>query len=244
MKNTIIFQTPDELVQATAARVVEIAAQSIAARGVFSLALAGGSTPRALYKLLASDAWRTRIDWQNTHVCFGDERAVVPDSDDSNYRMARESLLNHIDVPPQNIHHMIGEAADLDAAARDYEAQLRALPMPLDLVPLDLVLLGMGDDGHTASLFPGTPALRETQRWCVATDVAPLEPHVRRLTLTYPVLNAARHIFVIVTGKGKMQRAQAVLQGPRDIEKMPVQGIEPIDGELVRMLDADAAALL
>src|SRR5688572_14408281 len=110
MINTLIYKNSNELVQAAAARVVEIATHSIAARGVFSIALAGGSTPRALYQLLATDEWRHRIDWHKTHVCFGDERAVPPDSDDSNYRMAYESLLRHIDIPSQNIHRMKGEA--------------------------------------------------------------------------------------------------------------------------------------
>ena len=114
MTNTITYKTPDELVQAAAARVAEIAEQSIAARGVFSIAMAGGSTPRALYQLLATDEWRGRIDWQKTHVSFGDERAVAPDSEYSNYRMARESLLSHVDIPAQNVHRMKGEAQDLD----------------------------------------------------------------------------------------------------------------------------------
>jgi len=239
MPNTIIYQNSNELVQAAAARVAQIAEQSIVARGVFSIALAGGSTPRALYQLLATDEWRGRIDWHKTHVFFGDERAVTPDSEYSNYRMARESLLSHVDIPPQNIHRMKGEAQDLDGAAHDYEMQLHELQ-----APLDLVLLGMGDDGHTASLFPGTPALRENERWCVATGVAPLEPHVCRLTLTYPVLNAARHVLFLVTGKGKAERVKAVLEGPRDVQKMPVQGIQPQAGELVWLLDDEAASLI
>ena len=239
MTNTLIFKNSDELVQAAAERLVEVAAHSINQRGQFSLALAGGSTPRALYQLLATEVWRSRIDWQKTHVYFGDERAVAPDSKYSNFKMAYEAFLGQINIPRENIHRMQGEAADLEAAARDYEAQLRELR-----APLDVVLLGMGDDGHTASLFPETPALRENEEWCVATDVAPLEPHVRRLTLTYPVLNAARHTFILVTGKGKAARLEAVLQGPRVVEKMPVQGIQPEDGALIWMVDEEAARLL
>ncbi|MBV9867577.1 MAG: 6-phosphogluconolactonase [Abitibacteriaceae bacterium] len=238
-RDLIVKPTAEEVVQTAAELFVGVSHESIAARNRFSVALAGGSTPRALYQLLASAQWQGHIDWSKTHIFFGDERAVPPDDEQSNYRMARESLLAHIPIAPAHIHRLHGEEANLEAAAQDYERQLRELQ-----APLDLVLLGMGDDGHTSSLFPHTPALQEQERWCVATDVAPHEPHVRRLTLTYPVLNAAHNIFIIVTGASKAERLRDVLEGASHPLDTPIQGIQPQQGRLVWMLDAAAARLL
>ena len=235
----LINEQPDALMRAAAERFVDVAHQSITERGRFIVALAGGSTPRTLYELLASEEWRERVEWDKTLVVFGDERAVSPDDEQSNYRMARQSLLEKTGILSRNVYRMRGEDKDLEAAARDYEAQLREMG-----APLDLALLGMGEDGHTASLFPHTSTLEEKVRWCVATDVAPLEPHVRRLTLTYPVFNAARHVFILATGAGKAQRVAAALQGERDVKTMPVQGIQPQNGQLTWMLDTAAAGLL
>lgn len=233
-----IQPTPDDLVQAAARECVAVAQSNIADRNRCTIALAGGSTPRALYQLLAADGWRERIDWAKTHIFFGDERAVPPNDERSNYRMARLALLDHIPIPADHIHRMRADETDLEAAADDYNQQLRDLQ-----APLDLILLGMGNDGHTASLFPHTPVLQEQTRWCVATDIASHEPHVRRLTLTYPALNAARNIFILATGDGKAERLQAVLHGPRDPLSMPIQGLQP-QGRLVWMLDAAAARLI
>jgi 6-phosphogluconolactonase len=231
----LVAATSAELVETAAARLADVTAESIRRRGRFLWALAGGSTPGALYRRLAQQPYRDAIEWDRCFVLFGDERAVPPTDERSNYRMANELLLSKVEIPAQNVLRMHGEAADLDAAAREYSARLEAFK-----APLDLALLGMGDDGHTASLFPHTPALRETARPCVATDVAPLEPHVRRLTLTYPVFNAARKVWILVTGANKAERLARVLQGPRDLEEWPVQGIAPDDGELIWMLDEAA----
>jgi 6-phosphogluconolactonase len=163
----IVEPNAEALVTAAAERFVAVAQSSVADRGRFIFALAGGSTPRALYETLAASPWRERVPWEKVHVFFGDERAVAPGDEYSNGRMARQALLDKIEIPAQNLHFMRGDAGDLDAAARDYEAELRALG-----APLDLALLGMGEDGHTASLFPQTPALQENERWCVATAVA------------------------------------------------------------------------
>lgn len=235
--SVIVRASASEVVELAAQKLVDVARASIAARGCFTLALAGGSTPRALYQLLASEAWRDRIDWASTHVLFGDERAVAPDHHDSNYRMAREALLNHVSIPKENIHRMHGEREDLQSAALEYHQLLSTL------APLDLVLLGMGADGHTASLFPHSPALSESTRLCTAAPVASLEPHVRRLTITFPAINGARHVWLIVTGENKAQRLQHVLRGTRDIASTPAQGVQPQDGELLWLLDAAASRI-
>jgi 6-phosphogluconolactonase len=183
----------DSLVEVTAARIVALAARAIATRGRFRVALAGGSTPRALYPHLVDV-----IDWTRTDVFFGDERAVPPDDPQSNYRMARETLLDPARVPAANVFRWRAESADLDGAARDYEQALRAGGSP----PwLDLALLGLGPDGHTASLFPGTTALAVEDRLAVAVDVPALG--TRRLTLTYPAFREAGEVFFLVTGRDK-----------------------------------------
>ena len=172
-------------------RVRAAAATAISRQGRFRIALAGGSTPRLLYPRLVGT-----VDWTRADVFFGDERAVPPDDPRSNYRMARETLLAPAHVPDANVFRWRAESADLDAAARDYEAALRARA-----APLDLALLGLGPDGHTASLFPGTAALGVEDRLAVANDVPQLG--ARRLTLTYPVFREAREVFFLVTGRDK-----------------------------------------
>jgi 6-phosphogluconolactonase len=181
------------------ARIADLASAAIALRGRFRIALAGGSTPRALYPRLV----RT-VDWSHTDVFFGDERAVPPDDPRSNYRMARETLLDPARVPEKNVHRWQAEAADLDAAARAYELALGVGG------ELDLAILGLGPDGHTASLFPGTTALHETERLAVAVAVPGLD--TRRLTLTYPALLAARVICFLVTGAEKREALADVLR--------------------------------
>jgi 6-phosphogluconolactonase len=191
-----------ELAARAEAEVRAIAAAAIAERGRFRIALAGGSTPRAVYPQLVSG-----IDWARTDVFFGDERAVPPDDPQSNYRMARETLLAPALVPAVNVHRWRAEAADLDAAAREYEQALRAPGAP----PwLDLALLGLGPDGHTASLFPGTTALAVEDRLAVAVDVPQLA--TRRLTLTYPALLDATHVVFLVTGADKTAALAAALR--------------------------------
>lgn len=227
---------PAELIEVAAQKIVAVARESIAARGVFSLVLAGGSTPGALYELLATPAWREKIDWQRTHIFFGDERAVPPKSELSNYKMAREKLLLHVPIPEENVHRMQGERDHLEAAARDYEKLL------WEYSPLDVVLLGMGGDGHTASLFPDSPALGANTKLCVATPIASQEPHVRRMTLTFPAINSSHHVWILVTGKGKAARVQQVLETKTPPRSTPIVGVAPKFGELIWMLDKNAAA--
>jgi len=235
---TVIVEPNAEQLVATAARLfVECSQESIAARGVFSVALAGGSTPRALYQLLSERSMRMQIDWKRTQFFFGDERAVAQDDELSNYRMAREALLAHVPIPEENVHRMPAERDDLEAAAEEYETELA------EYSPLDLVLLGMGDDGHTASLFPGSPALDETSRLCIATPVASLQPHVRRLTISYRTINEARNVWLLLSGQSKAARASEVLGGLKngelEIQRLPIQGVQP-GGEYLWLLDVKA----
>lgn len=238
MEKPTLLIKPDatELIENAADMLVEYANQCVAARGQFTFALSGGSTPKALYELLASEPWRSQMPWENIIILFGDERAVPPDDSRSNYQMAAQELLHQVGILPENIWRLRGEAADLDEAAQEYETRLRAL----DGV-IDLTLLGMGPDGHTASLFPLSPVLTQMQRLCVSTPEAPLEPHVRRLTLTYSAINASRQVWILVTGGSKAERLQQVLEGEHQPHQLPIQGVHPRDGELVWMLDSAAA---
>jgi len=201
-----IIVAPDlaALVDTTAARIRAVAAAAIAARGRFRVALAGGSTPRALYPALTDGG----IDWTRGDIFFGDERAVPPDDPQSNYRMARETLLDPAAVPAAAVHRWRAEATDLNAAARDYESVLRAAAAGPPW--FDLALLGLGPDGHTASLFPGTSALTEENRLAVAVDVPAVGG--RRLTLTYPALLGAAAIFFLVAGGDKAAALADVLR--------------------------------
>ncbi|HMH56901.1 MAG TPA: 6-phosphogluconolactonase, partial [Gemmatimonadales bacterium] len=211
----------------------------ISSRGRFTLALAGGSTPRAAYSRLATGDWQLATgDWRLFHILWGDERCVPPDDLRSNYRMAKEALLDRVPIPADQIHRIRGED-DPEKAAADYERELRAL---LGSDGLDLVLLGLGEDGHTASLFPGQAAVHETTRWVVAVP-AP-DATMWRITLTPAVLNAARNVTFVVSGANKAARLQQVLQGPFAPDILPAQAIRPVQGRLSWMVDAAAGARL
>jgi 6-phosphogluconolactonase len=234
------------LAEAAADHVARLVRETLAGRGGFTLALAGGSTPRPVYERLATPRYKSEIDWARTELFFGDERCVPPWDASSNYAMVRHALLERVPVPEANVHRMRGED-DPQGAARDYEALLRgalgALPgAAAPAAALDLVLLGMGENGHTASLFPGTPALGETRRWVVAQYVEGLGTW--RLTLTPALLNAARHVTFLVSGAAKARTLQRVLEGPRIPQELPAQIIQPANGELRWMVDAAAAAHL
>ena len=247
MTDIRVFPDSAALAQAAAERVVSLVTDAVSARGRFSIGLSGGSTPRALYTLLASDETARRIDWGHVHVFWSDERCVAPDHSQSNYRMARETLLDQVALPKGNVHRMRGEI-DPVQAADDYEQALHAFfrePVGQQHLPqprFDLLLLGMGDDGHTASLFPGTPALREPLRWVVENRVEKLDAW--RITLTPVAINAAAAVVFLVTGEDKAATLRAVLKGPRQPEKYPSQLIHPDHGDLTWMVDAAAAAQL
>lgn len=238
-----IHPDPAALAGAVATRVAALAHDALAARGAFHVALAGGATPRLLYRSLADD-YRTAIDWARTHIYFGDERCVAPDHADSNYAMAHEALLRHVPIPPAQIHRIEAEDPDPAAAAARYAALLhRCLPRPRPHAPgrFDLVLLGLGPDGHIASLFPGTVILDESHAWAAAAFVEKL--HVWRISLTFPVLNAARHVVLLVAGDNKAAIVQDVLGAPGAAARYPVGRLRP-EGELEWFLDHAAARLL
>lgn len=240
---TAIEQYPDGmmLARAAAVRVIALAGEAIGAHGCFTIAMAGGNTPRALCRLLAHPSCSEQVDWQQVHVFWGDERCVPPDNADSNYRMAAETLLTHVPVSHGNIHRMRGELSPPEAA-REYEAELRAFFTGDAFPRFDLVLLGLGGDAHTASLFPETDALHETRRWTVANTVPQLQSW--RLTLTVPAINSAKAVIFLVEGENKAQAVHDVLCGPWDPCHLPAQLITPTDGDLFWMLDTPAAGLL
>ncbi|ACG73647.1 6-phosphogluconolactonase [Anaeromyxobacter sp. K] len=226
-----------DLARAAAEDVARRAEEAVAARGRFAVALAGGSTPRALYALLADPAapWRERVPWARTEIWFGDERCVPPDHPDSNYRTAREALLEHVHAAA--VHRIEGERPPAEAAA-GYEAALRRAAEPDGSPPrLDLVLLGLGADGHTASLFPGSPALDERARWVAAPFVPAVGAH--RITLTLPVLERARAIAFLVSGAAK-RAALGQLLAP-GAPSIPAARVRPLDGALLVLADRAAA---
>jgi 6-phosphogluconolactonase len=234
-----VVPNPPALAAAAAQRILD-AEQAAKIRGVFSIALSGGNTPKTLLELLASDEWRNRFNWNLWEVYFGDERCVPPDHPDSNFRMASVALLDHVPIDPRRIHRMKGEM-DPQQAAKEYGLLLKE---KFDDGGLDLNMLGMGDDGHTASLFPGTAALKETEHRCIANFVPRL--NVWRITMSAPFINRSREIMVLVSGAGKTQRLDQVLQGPRDPENLPIQMIQPTSpaGKMIWLLDAAAAGMI
>jgi 6-phosphogluconolactonase len=224
---------------------VEMAGEAVAAKGRARIAISGGSTPKAAFALLAdpNQPWRGRMQWENLELYWVDERAVPPDNADSNYRMTREALLDHVPLHPEQIHRMEGELEPELAAAR-YEAELRnSFHIEGAEIPrFDLIALGMGPDGHTASLFPRTEALHELSRLVVANHVP--QKDTWRITLTWPVINQASSVFFLIAGADKAEILKEVLTGPRDLERLPSQLIWPASGILTLILDKAAAALL
>ena len=240
-----IFAAADMLMQAAAEIFVERAVAATVSRGRFAVALAGGSTPNALYQLLATDAFAHRIDWRRVEVYWGDERCVPPDDAASNYRSALEHLLGRVPLAKGNVHRIEGER-DPAAAAASYERQLRARfaspsgpPRTAPGSRFDLVLLGLGVDGHTASLFPSSHAVGESERWVVAHHVAAVA--MWRITLTPIVFNAAAEVLFLVTGGEKASTLRRVLEDPFQPEALPAQAIAPQSGGLRWLVDADAA---
>jgi 6-phosphogluconolactonase len=243
MKEKIqVFADGEAISLAAAKTVVELANQAIKARGAFHLALSGGSTPKRLYQHLASKAFSDQVDWSQVHIYFGDERSVAPDHADSNYRMACEAMLKSLPIPSTQVHRMRGESEDLVQAAQQYgEVLMQHLPKQDGWPVFDLVLLGMGDDGHTASLFPGTTALDEQRR--PVTEVYVPQLSTWRITLTYPVINHARQVLLLVAGASKTDRLYEVLiEAPAGT--YPVMLVKPKQGELDWYLDEAAAAKL
>ena len=240
MHEIVIISNKQLWVEAAVDLFIQEAAACIADRGWFSVALSGGSTPKAVYAALGAPEKRGEVCWEKVHLFWGDERHVPPDDPKSNFRMVREALLDHVPIPDGNVHRVSAEL-DVRKAAWNYEAELRG-HFSGDWPSFDLVFLGMGGDGHTASLFPHSSGLREEDRWFIENYSS--ENETWRLTLTKHAINAARLMIVLVQGKSKAEMLKTVLTGPKKPEQHPIQLIRPVDGRMVWLLDDDAARLL
>jgi 6-phosphogluconolactonase len=235
-----IYSDLEVLSHAVAKLFAAEARRAVQARGRFMVVLAGGSTPRCTYELLAREPFRELVPWQNTHIFWGDERCVPADDLRNNALMSRQALLDHVPVPSEQVHPMICDSSPR-AAAVEYEALLRGF-FANGRPRFDLVLLGLGENGHTASLFPGTSVLEEQQRWVAEVYVA--EEGLHRLTLTAATINQAAMVVFLVSGHGKAPILRKVLKEAQDSHSIPARLIKPVDGGLLWLVDRDAASLL
>jgi 6-phosphogluconolactonase len=242
---TVVAPDTDALAALAAQHFVEMTEAAVAARGRARIAISGGSTPKAAFKLLADPAqpWLKRMPWQKLEIFWVDERCVPPDHPDSNYRMTRDAMLDHVPLPPEQVHRMEGEL-EPDVAAARYESLLRnSFRLEGAEAPrFDLIALGMGPDGHTASLFPHSAALSEIGRLAVANHVE--NKDAWRVTLTWPVINQGASVFFLIGGADKAGILNQVFTGPRDSDRLPSQLIRPASGILTLILDKASAALL
>ena len=243
MSQVRVYPTRSAVAHAAAAQFVACAEKAVTARGRFSVALSGGSTPRDVFRLLASDEYVSMVTWENTHVFWGDERAVPLNDQENNARMGRETLLDHVQVPVVNVHRIQSQLPP-EEAAQDYEQTLRTYfaGRGLNQPRFDLVLLGLGAEGHTASLFPYTTALNERERWVVANYVDQMKTW--RITLTPVALNSASKIIFLVVGEEKSQALKHILSDPKQPDLYPAQIIDPPQGQVLWIADKAAAALL
>jgi 6-phosphogluconolactonase len=239
-----IFPNIEELNRFAAEKFVEIANEAIEKRGQFTIALAGGSTPKSLYQLLSGEIFKNKVDWSRCFFYFGDERNVSPDDAESNFRMAHENLFEPLGIHVNNIFPWMTGYESPEITAQIYAAEIkRVFGLRENEFPrFDLILLGMGADGHTASLFPFTGALRETEKTAAANPVEKLR--TIRLTLTFPVINNARNVIFLVAGEEKATTLREVLEGEFQPEKFPSQNVKPARGELFWLLDKNVAKLL
>ncbi len=243
MKEIVVCSDAEELNRRTAEQFVRLATKSVAATGRFTVALSGGSTPKALYSLLAGQTFQPLLPWPRVYFFWGDERCVPPDHPESNYGMARVTMLDKVPVPTENVYPVPTEEGNAQRVAAEYEGILSTF---FDLNEgqqprFDLILLGMGEDGHTASLFPGTAALQETGT-VTANPIQKLETH--RITLTIPAINQASHIVFLVSGSSKASVLKEVLEGPYEPTRLPSQSIQPVEGTLLFLVDRAAASEL
>lgn len=236
-REIVICRDTAELSRRSAERFCQLVNQSVQGSGRFTVALSGGSTPEHLYSLLASPGYKERIPWNYVHLFWGDERCVPPDHPESNFGMVRESLLSKIEIPAENIHRMAGER-EPEAAAAEYEKHLQEFfALQSGALPrFDLILNGIGEDGHTASLFPGSDSLTETERLVIAPFVEKLKTH--RLTLTLPVLNSGAEVWFLVTGASKADAVKKVVGGSSDL---PAAKVQPVNGQLTWFITQDVA---
>ena len=240
-----ILADANSIAQTAAAEFLEAAREAVNEKGSFSVALAGGSTPKALYALLATNPLlQAKVPWSKIQFFFGDERHVPPDNAESNFRMAEEAMLGKAPVDPKQVHRIKGEKRNAAQAAEGYEQDLRAsFRLQAGQFPrFDLVLLGMGPEGHTASLFPGTKALKEERHLVVSNWVGKF--YTDRITFTPPVLNNAARVIFMVHGEEKAQALKAVLEGPYEPEQLPAQIVQPKQGKVLWLVDPSAASML
>lgn len=240
--NIAIYPNSDILSHEAAQYIVRIATESITTHGRFIIALSGGTTPRKLYGLLGSEPYRGQIDWTLVHIFWSDERCVPPDNEESNYHLAHEVLLSKISIPAAQVHRMPANMPDRHTASREYENEMRRVFGTNGIPNFDLIQLGMGPEGHTASLFPHQPALHEQQHLVLPVSVP--KPPPDRLTFTPPLLNAAHNVLFLVTGSDKADAVHAVLEGPYNPDQYPAQIVRPSNGELTWILDTAATAKL
>jgi len=250
-----ILTNLDAIARRVAQEFVQAATAAVSEKGSFSVALSGGSTPKALYSLLANEtALRAQLPWDKMYFYFGDERSVGPDDADSNFRMANETMLSKVPIKPEQVFRIRGEYKESEKAAQEYDEALRS-PFEIgkgkiavgkigegQFPRFDLVLLGMGNEGHTASLFPGTKALHETKRIAVRNWVGKL--YTNRITLTAPAINNAARVIFMVTGADKALALKGVLEGPYEPEQLPAQMIQPSNGQLLWLVDTIAGGML
>ncbi|MFP4106108.1 MAG: 6-phosphogluconolactonase [Phycisphaerae bacterium] len=239
--NVIVKRTPSQASTEAFQRIAKFASDAVEQRGKFSIALAGGTTPRMLYQTMAQGGNAEQIPWDRTDVFFGDERDVPHDDVESNYHMAQRALLDHVPIQPDRVYPMPANAEDLDSAAAEYEQTIRrVVPEGPDGVPqLDVVLLGMGGDGHTASLFPETEVLKEDKKLVASHFVEMLGRN--RMTFTYPLINSARHVMVLVTGEDKADTIAKALGPDEPVRPLPIACVHPTGGEITFVLDYGAA---
>jgi 6-phosphogluconolactonase len=239
-----ILENADAVAARAARLFADIAGEAVRERGRFTVALAGGRTPERAYVLLAGPEYARAVDWGATVVFWGDERFVPLDDERSNHAMARRSLIERVPIPPDHVHPVPTSLPSPDDTAMTYEQTFRHL-FPTETPPrFDLFLLGLGDDGHTASLFPGKPSLTVTDRLFVASPPGILPPPVDRVTATFPLINAARNIIFLVTGASKAAPLKAVLEDGASVESHPAAGVRPVDGTVTWLVDREAAGML
>lgn len=236
----VVVPDAEALAREAAQRFADLAREAAGSRGRFSVALSGGSTPGRLFRLLAEEPYQVQIPWEQVHLFWGDERCVPPDDPGSNFRLAEEALIAHVPIPSENVNRVRGELEPA-AAAWTYERELQDFfcgPRSR----FDLVLLGLGKDGHTASLFPGSPLLDERERLAAPTTASYQDRPAQRVTLTLSAINTARQVLFLVAGGAKAEVVQAVIEGPAG--RYPAQRIQPTAGQLAWLLDAAAASRL
>jgi len=240
----ILIAHDDVIFRKEAAQLIlKTALDSVAERGQFCIVLSGGNTPKKIFELLTEPYYKQRMPWNKCYFFWGDERCVPPDHEDSNYRMAMESFLKKLSIPSTRIFRMAGEMDPPRAAATAYQNTLRTFyKIDKSLPRFDLMLLGMGEDGHTASLFPGTTALNESEHWVAANFIEKLS--TSRITLTLPVINNARKIVILCSGKAKAKVVRDIFRDDIDYRRYPVQRVRPNNGALIWLLNPEAASLL